>query len=245
MSVLDDFRWGPVAPKQGLAAIAGPPPRRTRSCCAAVQRSGGAGESCILPARDRGGLARFSDDQTLLAAAARGNRSAQDEVARRLACVPRMIRLRHRRLGRALDEKLDDLVQDVVLAVWARLDRFTGHANFEAWVWGFVQRITYRQVETYQRRPPRAALDHARGIAVEDDDLLASADRAAHLQRALGELDPLTRRIVQRRSFLEQTFEDIGKALDMPANSVKTRYYRALGTLGAKLHPQLGEEHES
>lgn len=186
-------------------------------------------------------LKRYDEDDALVAAAARGERAAKAEVARRLACVPRMVRVRRRQLGAALEGREDDLVQDVVLAIWSRLDRFRGGANLEAWAWGFVLRMSYKRIERIQRRPKESTIeDHT--ATLEDQDLLSAAERTAGVQEALADLDEVSRKVVHRRHFQNQSFEDIGQGLAMPTNTAKTRYYRALKSLATRLRPFSSEQ---
>ena len=187
-------------------------------------------------------MRNFPDDESLVAAAVGGNRRARRMVADRLACVPRMIRHRRGQLGAALQGKEEDLVQDVVLAVWSRLERFRGGSSLEAWVWGFVLRITYRRVERIQRRPRQASIDDQElEVVQEEGDPLQVEERGVLVHGALEELDAVSRKIVMRRHFEGEAFEAIGESMNMPTNTAKTRYYRGLRTLESKLRQLVSE----
>ncbi len=86
-----------------------------------------------------------SDDRDLVAAVLQKDRKATAEFVDRYAdCVYSYVR--HRVVPRT--EIADDLVQEVFLAAWQKLDTFRGEATLRQWLLG----IARHKVEDYYRR---------------------------------------------------------------------------------------------
>lgn len=75
--------------------------------------------------------------------------------------------IRHRLIPRA--DLVDDLVQDVFLAVWERLNDFRGESSLRSWILG----VARHKVEDHYRARLREAADLPEGeVEPEYDDLL-------------------------------------------------------------------------
>lgn len=188
-------------------------------------RPAGTGK-CML--RDGGD---HDEDLRLVSATLSGDKAAREELLRRLACVPLILRVRNQRLGRPLDaDMLQDVVQDTLIAVWTRLSTFGGASSLEAWVYRFCVHKHLTRIRDHGRRVRIEAvesplLDSAAARAVEptaDEELV---------HRSLDDLDADRARIVRLKHFEDLTFEQIAERLDISPNTAKTHYYRALRVL--------------
>ena len=175
-------------------------------------------------------------DRSLVGAALRGDPSAQEDLLARLECIPAMLRMRNRRLGGALDEALlQDLAQDVILAVWSRLETYSGAAPLEAWVYRFC---TNKHFALVRDRGLHASIETA---ATDDPVATPSTDSAwdtERLEGALQTLEPAVADILRRRHFEDESFEQIGSTSGISPATAKTRYYRALKRLREVLSRQ-------
>ncbi|MCP3917365.1 MAG: sigma-70 family RNA polymerase sigma factor [bacterium] len=175
------------------------------------------------------------DLRLVRSASAESPRKAQ-ELAERLSCVPAMVRARHRKIGSPLDEEeLTDVIQDTLVAVWAKLDRFQGRSTLETWVYGFVVRELYKGLDRYRRAARRVDFDGSEIEAVADDEKIVDADEYRIVHDSIQTIGPPGSDIIRLKHFELLTFEQIGEQLDMPTNTVKTRYYRGVNRLRSLL----------
>lgn len=191
-----------------------------------------------VPAPPSDSSEQHARDLELVRAARGDDPGAAQELAERLACVPAMVRGRNRRLGAPLrEEELAEVIQDVLLTVWRRLDSFGGRSRVETWVYGFVVHLVHRRVERERSRPRR--LDpEAGGLELEvHDDPPEPEDEYRVVHDKLAAIGPPGADIIRLKHFDQLTFEQIGDELDMPVNTVKTRYYRSVERLRALLTP--------
>jgi RNA polymerase sigma-70 factor (ECF subfamily) len=181
-----------------------------------------------------------ADDLALVSRALAGDADARDVLFGRLRCVPRFVAAFHRRLGSPLDcGTLEDLVQNVLLAVWRRLPDFRGEAALETFAYPFCRFETLNAVRRWQRRMPHEA---APG---DDDDVPEPSvdlpvDRGLLEEESLHLLDvlsPSEARVVHLRHFEGREVSEIAALLTISTSSVKTHYYRALEKLRVRLDP--------
>lgn len=168
------------------------------------------------------------DDVDLARAAARGEPEHVRRLVRRLACVPRMLGALNQRSGRPLDEhELADLVQEVLLRVWAKLDGYEGLASLESWTWGILS------LEFQNARRKSFAL--RRVASLEESDPAERAprerERAEVVAWAMERLEPQEASIVRLRHYEDLTHEEIAVRTGLSIGAVKLRYYRAVERL--------------
>jgi RNA polymerase sigma-70 factor (ECF subfamily) len=122
-----------------------------------------------------------------------------------------------------------DVLQDTFLAVWKGAERWRGDGEVGAWLWGIavrrlVSRLRGRRdalvlplEEVASARPPEASVEERVLLGVEYGDLGS----------ALARLSPEMRAVVQATVLDGLTTREAARLLGVPANTVKTRLYRA------------------
>jgi RNA polymerase sigma-70 factor (ECF subfamily) len=182
------------------------------------------------------------DDLLLVRRALRGEREAADALLARLACIHRFTYRLNRSLGYKLPtDCLEDVVQQVYIAVWPRLRDFAGSAAIESWVFGFCRNCL--RAEVRRRRHGASSLDagSAEGAPLEIDapetaQHAAEQDEGVDALRAeLARLHPDERAVVEMRFLHELSFEHIARALALPPSTIKDRCYRAMTRLKGRL----------
>jgi len=165
-------------------------------------------------------------DLDMVNGALRGDAGHQDEFVARLRRVPRVLAYRNGRLGGPLNRsELEELAQEVVGLVWAKLGDYAGLCSLDGWVYRFCVLALLGHIRKLRRRP--TLLEETGFLAMEpspERDIL----QYERMDRALLSLDPTSREIVRQRHYEDRTFEEIAGILDIPRNTVKTRYYRGL-----------------
>jgi len=163
-------------------------------------------------------------DLELARQALAGAADAKRELVKRLVCVPRMLAALNARAGRPLGpHDLEDLAQDVLVALWRGLPTFAGLSSLESWAF----RSCHRALLARLRRPRRTA------AAGETIEAIASAEGQVfeEIHRALEQLEPRGRRVIELKHFEDLTFTEIGERLSTSPNTVKSWYYETIADL--------------
>lgn len=183
-----------------------------------------------------GGPTTHGSDLELVGRVRRGEPLAIELFVRRMACVPRILTVLNRRLGRRLDEHdLSDLAQDSTLLLWRKLETFDGRCTIETWAYG-VARLEYMNALRRKLRSQRGTRElEASDSAPEDGTQPADGLAREELEGWLDELDPEESGVVRKKHFEGKTFEELAAELGISPNTAKTRYYRAIRSLQSKL----------
>jgi RNA polymerase sigma-70 factor (ECF subfamily) len=135
-----------------------------------------------------------------------------------------------RRVGNA---NADDVVQDVWLACWTALPRFTGRARFKAWLYGIA---THKCVDHVRGHMRDARNDEALRLEwANERDKYCDVDRRESVRRALAALPEPQREVVELYYYSELTLAEIAHALRRNLNTVKYQFYRAHALVAEEL----------
>ena len=179
-------------------------------------------------------------DLLLVQRSLRGERAPIDEVMQRLSCVVRFVYRLNRTMGYQMPtEGLEDVVQQVYLAVWPRLVDYSGTAALETWVYGFCRNCLRSE---FRRRTSRLRMIQ------KDEDWGESSDEAAApeehalrmesldlLQEELRRLPEFDREIVELRHLHDWSFEQIARHKSLPPSTIKDRCYRAIDKVRVRM----------
>lgn len=174
------------------------------------------------------------DDHALLARVAARDRRAFEILYRRY----------YRRLfGYLLKvtrrvEIVDEVLDDVMLVVWEKAHRFDGRSRPSSWILG----IAYRKaLKALSRLPAEASLPEPEDAVDPDGPERAAVERqvATTLDRALGEISPEQRAVVELTYYGGYSYREIAAIVGCPVNTVKTRMFHARRRL-RELLPALG-----
>lgn len=153
----------------------------------------------------------------------------------RLDCLARILSSINSQYGGVLDaEELADLAQDTAVIVLRKLDTFRAISSLETWVFGIAS-LEFMNAFRRKLRTPVPI-----GELLPDEQVDESANEFAELEdacvllQALGGLDPIDRRIVERRTVHGDSFETIAEQERLSPSAVKARHYRALERLRQK-----------
>lgn len=182
-------------------------------------------------------------DLALVSGALGRDSTATGQLLDRLAPIPQVVRRMNQRLGNTLSRHdVEDVVQAVLTALWAKLSQFDGRRPLEAWCYGFCSIEIARAIERRQRRSRTRiglATDDLQGEQLADSSVQHIDDRD-QVVIALGCLESPAADVLRMKHFSGMRFREIGKALSMPENTAKTVYYRALRKLRHTL--EIGDE---
>lgn len=172
-----------------------------------------------------------SPDLLLARAALAGERRALESFIQRMSCVPQIMAALNRRMGSPFSSSdLDDMAQEALIRIWAKLPGFEGHSALETWAYPFCSMELVDGLRRKQRLS-RVELSGELELAQEDSAARAGPLDFEHLHAALERLPPSEAGVLRLKCFEELTFDEIGARLGIPLNTAKTHFYRGLQRL--------------
>lgn len=143
-------------------------------------------------------------------------------------------------------EDVEEICQEVFLAVIRHLDSFHGNCQFQTWLFRIAANKA-RDFREHQRAAKRGRGHRPLSLQAEDPDTgltldppdaapapdakLVGAEQAGFVHRALAELDAPCRDIIELRYFGDLSYEEIAAALKLHAKTVSSRLSRCLDRL--------------
>ena len=167
-----------------------------------------------------------------------GDSAAFDQIVE--AHQQRIARLVLRLLGNP--DEVQDVVQEVFLAVFENLEGFRGESKLSTW----LTTIALNKCRSHRRRSLlrlRSLLRIAKTptVSSEQDRPAESAEIHEELRRAVRRLSARYREPIVLRYFEELPVPEISKVLGISVNSVEVRLTRARRKLREMLSARLGE----
>lgn len=182
-----------------------------------------------------------SDDYQLVRKSLAGDVSAEEALIQRMRCIGRILGALNRRAGRPLSEdEIDDLTQDVFRIVWTKRTDYEGDAALETWVYRFCQLTFLNRAREVRRRRDRQTTVEAVEV-MESPVVRLFADDASQVMAALHELPSSDQQLVEEKLLGERSFPDLASDWGVSANTLKTRYYRAMDRMRDRLRVAFGE----
>lgn len=142
-------------------------------------------------------------------------------------------------------EDAEELTQEIFLKIFENLHRYDGSYPLLAWVVSLARNLC---IDRYRRKKRERSFRFVSDEAVapllrSDDDPAAQAirkERAKLLFWALAEIPEDLAEILVLRDLEGMAYEEIGRALDLPDGTVKSRLFRARAEVARKVR----ERHE-
>jgi len=143
-------------------------------------------------------------------------------------------------------EDTGEICQEVFLSVIKNLESFKGQSKLQTWVFRIAVNRTrdYRErlnaakrgggqipVSLQAEKPEGGPVVDPPSPAPEPDAALMTAERAALLHQALGELGEPCREIIELRYFGDLSYEELSAALEMNPKTVSSRLSKCLDRL--------------
>ena len=144
-------------------------------------------------------------------------------------------------------ELVEEVLNDVMLAVWTGAPRFAGRSRPSTWIFGIGHHQTMKALRRLRTPAGEPALERDAGsgawpdpVALEGpESLIGRRELSSTLGRALAHLSPEQRAVVELTYYHEFSYQEIAEVLDCPVNTVKTRMFHARRRL-RDLLPALG-----
>ncbi len=163
------------------------------------------------------------DEARLMARIRVHDLSAFEELYRRYR--PRLARFLTHLLRRP--QLIEEVFNDTMMVVWNRPDSFNGASKLSTWIFA----IAYRKALKASRREDEPIEDaHAHERVSPDagpDQQVGQLRVQQALLRAIGQLSPNHRAVVDLTYFHGAGYREIAEIMDCPVDTVKTRMFHA------------------
>jgi RNA polymerase sigma-70 factor (ECF subfamily) len=162
------------------------------------------------------------------------NAATRREFEDRLAeCGPLSYRVARGVLRNTADA--EDVAQEALLRAYRRFDRLRDRNRFRAWLVRITFRLALDRARSAKRREQRETLWAQPVPRPSTEDLAASSEFQAHLERAVDELPEKLRLALLLAAMEGHTVEEVAAILGLPAGTVKSRLFFARKQLAEKL----------
>jgi RNA polymerase sigma-70 factor (ECF subfamily) len=166
-------------------------------------------------------------DEQLMAAYAKGDRAAFEELFRRYA--PRLLATLSRGLARPEDGK--DLTQQVFLQLHRHRLDYDSTRPFRPWLYTIAFNLKRRYVRDLQRRPETELKDSLLALLGMESPAHARYEFRELLLHALGQLAPETQELIALHWFGGLPLSEVAQLVGASESAVKVRAHRAYLTL--------------
>jgi RNA polymerase sigma-70 factor (ECF subfamily) len=177
---------------------------------------------------------RAAENELLREAVQAARRSEFEQ--RLAACGPLAFRVARGVLRNTHDA--EDVAQEALLRAYRRFDRLRDPDRFRAWLVRITFRLALDRARSAKRRELRETLwsrPERRPAPPTAEDVAASTEFQAHLERALEELPEKIRLVLLLAAIEGHTLEEVASTLRLPLGTVKSRLFFGKKKLAEKL----------
>jgi len=177
------------------------------------------------------------DDRALVARILRGERDRFTDLVRRYEkrVINYVYRITHRY------EEAHDLTQEIFVKVYVAIDRYDPKYQFSTWLFRIAQNSAIdalRKKSVIEVPMARPATEDGNQKEREFADggvspyrALKNKELSAAIDRAVRDLPPDYRELIQLRHFAELSYEEIATMKKLPLGTVKNKLFRARNLL--------------
>lgn len=125
------------------------------------------------------------------------------------------------------DELIEEVRNDVMLAIWQYASRFKQTARLSTWIFGIAR---YKALKARSRQRPRPHPYPVRDASIDWDDpegITLREERLRTLGSALDDLPPNQRRVMTLVLHHGYSYQEVATRLGCPVNTIKTRMFYA------------------
>jgi RNA polymerase sigma-70 factor (ECF subfamily) len=154
-------------------------------------------------------------------------------VAQDLRAFEQLYRAYHGRLTRFLDRMtrrralVEEVLNDTLLVVWNRADRFNGTSKVSTWVFAIAYRKALKALQRQDEAVEDEAPDARAATEAGPEQQMQQRQASVGLVRALDALSVDHRMVVELTYFHDMGYREIAEIVDCPVDTVKTRMFHA------------------
>jgi len=197
------------------------------------------------------GQNNWNDEKKLIRALAKGDEGAYRYLYRTYG--PKIGALVKSFLG---SDDIDDVIQEVFLRVYKGVKKFRGDSKLATWIYKITMNVCNNLYKKLKRRSILTDFEQSTNdeefseyhsqVSSEDDikKTLSDEEIMQKLNEALAKLDPEDRAILYMKEVDGLTYAEIGKILDKPEGTIKSKLHYIKRQLRKLLGEALGDEQE-
>jgi RNA polymerase sigma-70 factor, ECF subfamily len=129
-----------------------------------------------------------------------------------------------------------DVVQDSFINLYKTIDRVDTHKKFSIYVFSIARNTAISYLRTLKKQ---VSLEDI--VLMDEDEHLytdiIAAEKRHVVKNALAKLEEKYRRVIRLYYFDDLSYEEIGRAMRLPVNTVRTHLFRAKEALRKRLLP--------
>jgi len=150
-----------------------------------------------------------------------------------LRAFEQFYRAYHARLTRFLDRMtrrhglVEEVLNDTMLVVWNRSDRFDGSSKVSTWIFAIAYRKALKALQRHDEAVPDETLADRPEPGDGPEQQAQTGQVKAQLVRALDALSIDHRTVVELTYFYGMGYREIAQIVDCPVDTVKTRMFHA------------------
>ena len=154
-------------------------------------------------------------------------------AARHLLAFEALYRNYHPRLARFLDRVtrrpslVGELLNDTMLVVWNRADRYNGQSKVSTWIFAIAYRKALKALQRLDEPLEEEEAQQRPSDEAGPEQRVAQQELHEALLRALGGLSAEHRAVVDLTYFHGAAYREIAQIVDCPVDTVKTRMFHA------------------
>lgn len=150
-----------------------------------------------------------------------------------LRAFEELYRVYHARLTRFLDRLtrrrslVEEVLNDTMLVVWNRSDRFDGSSKVSTWIFAIAYRKAMKALQRQDEAVEDDTLEERPAPGAGPEQQEHTRQLKAQLGRALDALSNDHRAVVELTYFHGMGYREIAQIVDCPVDTVKTRMFHA------------------
>lgn len=158
-----------------------------------------------------------------------------------VAAFEQLYHLYHPRLTRFLwtltrrPALAEEVLDDTLMVIWHRPDSFHGESKLSTWLFAIAYRKAMRGLRKQDDAVEDLEADRRMSCEAGPDETSRRQSVRKLLSKAIADLSPAHRAVVDLTYFHELGYREIAQILDCPVDTVKTRMFHARRHLRKKL----------
>lgn len=136
-------------------------------------------------------------------------------------------------------DRVEEALNDTLMVVWNRADRYNGESKVSTWVFGIAYRQGLKALSRFDEAVEDTDAETRKSEDRTPEEHLRDRQTRIVLDRAMTHLSVDHRAVVDLAYFHEMGYREIAEIMDCPVDTVKTRMFHARRNLKAQLSGQL------
>ena len=134
---------------------------------------------------------------------------------------------------------VEEVMNDTLMVVWNRADSFNGESKLSTWIFAIAYRTAMKALRSQDEPVEDRAAHERASLDPTPEDEFGRQRTQAILLRAISELSPDHRAVVEFTYFHEMGYREIAQIMACPVDTVKTRMFHARRHLKRRLSGEL------